>query len=106
MDEINRGKYRCAALLIVMFAVLVTLLSYVFVQATHRADPNAQPHAPLHDSKWQRAATSFQIAGSGTVVAAQLHEVVLAGDLEPRVSVEVQRTLYAICLLDIVCAAL
>jgi hypothetical protein len=51
MDEINRGKYRCAALLIVMFAVLVTLLSYVFVQATHRADPNAQPHAPLHDSK-------------------------------------------------------
>jgi hypothetical protein len=51
MDEINRGKYRCTALLIIMFAILVTLLSYVFMQATHHSEPNAQPHAPLHDMK-------------------------------------------------------
>jgi len=51
MDEINRGKYRCAALLITMFAILVTLLSYAFVQGFHHADPDAHPHPPLHDSK-------------------------------------------------------
>jgi len=51
MDEIDRGKYRCAALLIIMFAILVILLSYVFVKTVHHADPNAQPHTPLHDTK-------------------------------------------------------
>jgi len=51
MDETNRGKYRCAALLIAMFAILLTLLSYAFVQGFHHADPNAHPHAPLHDPR-------------------------------------------------------
>jgi hypothetical protein len=37
--------------------ILVILLSYVFVKALHHADPNAQPHPPLHDTKWPRAAT-------------------------------------------------
>jgi hypothetical protein len=51
MDGINRGKYRCAVLLIIMFAILVTLLPYVFVQGFHHAGPNAHPHAPLHDPR-------------------------------------------------------
>jgi hypothetical protein len=38
-------------MLYIGLAILVALLSYVFVQSTHHADPNAQPHAPLHDTK-------------------------------------------------------
>ena len=35
----------------IVVGVLVALLSYVFVQATHHTTPNAQPQAPLHDAK-------------------------------------------------------
>jgi hypothetical protein len=38
-------------MLYIVLGILAILLSYVFVQATHHTDPNAQPHAPLHDTK-------------------------------------------------------
>ena len=46
-----RGKHGSATMLYIGLAILVAVLSYVFVNAMHRADPNAQPHAPLHDTK-------------------------------------------------------
>jgi hypothetical protein len=53
-------------MLYTVLAILVAVLSYAFFQAAHHVDPNAQPHAPLHDTKWQRAATSLPIAESRT----------------------------------------
>jgi hypothetical protein len=38
-------------MLYIGLGILAILLSYAFVQATRHADPNAQPHAPLHDTK-------------------------------------------------------
>jgi hypothetical protein len=46
-----RGKHGSATMLYIGLAILAILLSYVFVKAIHHADPNAQPHAPLHDTK-------------------------------------------------------
>jgi hypothetical protein len=37
-------------MLYIGLGILVAVLSYVFVQATHHADPNAEPHPPLHDT--------------------------------------------------------
>jgi hypothetical protein len=46
-----RGKHGSATMLYFGLGILVILLSYVFVKAVHHTDPNAQPHAPLHDTK-------------------------------------------------------
>jgi hypothetical protein len=46
-----RGKHGSTTMLYIVLGILAILLSYVFVQATHHAEPNAQPHAPLHDTK-------------------------------------------------------
>ena len=46
-----RGKHGSATMLYVGLGILAILLSYAFVQATHHADSNAEPHAPLHDTK-------------------------------------------------------
>ena len=46
-----RGKHGSATMLYIGLGILAILLSYVFVQATHHADPNAEPHPPLHDTK-------------------------------------------------------
>ena len=46
-----RDKHGSATMLYIGLGILAILLSYVFVQATHHADPNTQPHAPLHDTK-------------------------------------------------------
>ena len=46
-----RGKHGSATMLYFGLGILVILLSYVFVKALHHADPNAQPHPPLHDTK-------------------------------------------------------
>jgi hypothetical protein len=45
------GKRICAAMLFIVIGILAISLSYVSLKALHRADPNAQPHAPLHDPK-------------------------------------------------------
>ena len=50
MHELHRGKHGSATMVYIALGVLVALLSYVFVQATH-ADSNAEPPAPLHDTK-------------------------------------------------------
>ena len=50
--QLNRtGKSGSATMLYIDLGILARLLSYIFVQAVHRVDPNAQPHAPLHDAK-------------------------------------------------------
>ena len=50
--QLNRsGKRGSATLLYISLGILALLLSYIFIQAIHRVDPNAQPHAPLHDTK-------------------------------------------------------
>jgi hypothetical protein len=50
--QLNRsGKRGSATMLYLGLGILALLLSYIFVQAVHRVDPNAQPHAPLHDAK-------------------------------------------------------
>jgi hypothetical protein len=49
-----RGKHGSATMLYIGLGILLALLSYVFVQAVHHSDPsdpNAQPHAPLHETK-------------------------------------------------------
>jgi hypothetical protein len=46
-----RGKHGSATMLYIGLAILLAVLSYVFVKAMHHDDPNAQPHAPLHDTK-------------------------------------------------------
>jgi hypothetical protein len=46
-----RGKHGSATMLYIVLGILVILLSYVFVKALHHTDPNAEPHAPLHDTK-------------------------------------------------------
>jgi hypothetical protein len=46
-----RGKHGSATMLYVALGILAILLSYAFVQATQHADSNAEPHAPLHDTK-------------------------------------------------------
>ena len=51
MLELQEGKHGGATMVCIVLGVLIALLSYVFVQATHHATPNAQPHAPLHDTK-------------------------------------------------------
>jgi len=49
---LHQGSRRgSATMLYVGLGILVALLSYVFVQAVHHTDPNAQPHAPLHDTE-------------------------------------------------------
>jgi len=45
------GKRGSAAMLFIIIGVLGVSLSYVFVQAVHHVDPNAQPRAPLHDPR-------------------------------------------------------
>ena len=50
--QLNRtGKRGSATMLYLGLGILALLLSYIFVQAVHRVDPNAQPHAPLHAGK-------------------------------------------------------
>lgn len=46
-----RGKHGSATMLYTVLAILVAVLSYAFFQAAHHVDPNARPHAPLHDTK-------------------------------------------------------
>ena len=47
-DDLRRHGFRLQS---PASAVLVTLLSYALVQGFHHADPDVQPHAPLHDPK-------------------------------------------------------
>jgi hypothetical protein len=52
MHELSRGdKHRSAAMIRIVLVVLLFFLSYAFVKAAHHVDPNAQPHAPMHDQK-------------------------------------------------------
>jgi len=51
MHELQRRKHGGATMVCIVLGVLIALLFYVFVQATHHTTPNAQPHAPLHDTK-------------------------------------------------------
>ena len=51
MHELHRGKHGSATMVYIALGVLVALLSYLFVQATHHTAPDPQPHAPLHDTK-------------------------------------------------------
>jgi hypothetical protein len=49
---LNRGdKHRNAAMVCIVLGVLLFFLSYAFVKAAHHVNPNAQPHAPMHDQK-------------------------------------------------------
>jgi hypothetical protein len=51
-EAVNKsGKRICAAMLFIVIGTLAVSLSYVSLKALHHADPNAQPHAPLHDPK-------------------------------------------------------
>jgi hypothetical protein len=38
-------------MLFIIVGVLAFSVFYVFVQAVHHVDPNAQPRAPLHDPR-------------------------------------------------------
>src|ERR1700730_1747615 len=51
MDVNRSGKRSSAAMLCIGLGILAVLMSYVFVQAVHHVEPNAQPHAPLPDRK-------------------------------------------------------
>jgi len=52
MHGLNRsGKRGSVAMLFIIIGVLAFSLYYVFVQAVHHTDPNAQPRAPLHDPR-------------------------------------------------------
>ncbi len=51
MQTLHHGKHGSATLLYIGRGVLLVLLSYVFVQATHHTDRTVQPQAPLHDPK-------------------------------------------------------
>ena len=51
MQTLHHGKHGSATLLYIGLGILVVLLSYVFVQATHHTDRAVQPQAPLHDPK-------------------------------------------------------
>jgi hypothetical protein len=50
--QLNRfGKRGSPGMLYLGIGLLAVLLSYVFVQATHQARPDAQPHTPLHEAR-------------------------------------------------------
>ncbi len=52
MNGLNpSGKRGSVAMLLIIIGVLAVSVSYVFLQAVHHVDPNAQPRAPLHDPR-------------------------------------------------------
>jgi hypothetical protein len=51
MQGVKQAKHGSASLLYIGLGILLALLTYVSIQATHHTDRIAQPPPPIRDSK-------------------------------------------------------